>query len=182
MIRLLHAHPYPSRSRACAALLAAARTVPGLDAVSLYDRYPDFDIDVAAEQEALARAQAVVWLHPVYWYSVPGLLKHWFDTVLARGWAYGHEGNALRGKHCLWAATAGGDDAAYAPAGMHTRPFAEFGDPIEMTARFCGMQWHAPFILLGSHAIDDAALAAGADAFRERLLQLDAPRREGGNA
>jgi glutathione-regulated potassium-efflux system ancillary protein KefF len=174
MIRLIHAHPYPSRSRACRALLEAVREVPGIDIVSLYDQYPQFDIDIGAEQDALTRAHAVVWLHPLYWYSVPGLLKHWFDTVLTRGWAYGHDGHALRDKPCLWAAVAGGDETAYSAEGMHTRPFAEFIDPVEMTARFCGMQWQVPFVVQGSHAIDDAALAAKADEFRARLIALDA--------
>jgi glutathione-regulated potassium-efflux system ancillary protein KefF len=59
---------------------------------SLYDLYPDFDIDVDAEQAALKHADLVVWMHPIYWYSVPAMLKHWFDVVLLRGWAYGEGG------------------------------------------------------------------------------------------
>ena len=106
MVLILYAHPYPQHSRAGKALLDAVGDLPGLETRSLYDLYPDFDIDVAAEQAALTRAELVVWLHPVYWYSVPSMLKHWFDVVLLRGWAYGKEGNALRGKRCLWAAEA----------------------------------------------------------------------------
>ena len=114
MILIIHAHPYPSRSRATHALLQAAQTLPEVVVHSLYERYPDFDIDVAAEQAALTQAQLTVWLHPLYWYSVPGLMKHYFDKVLALGWAYGgkHEkgdgaGRALHGKHCLWAPSTG---------------------------------------------------------------------------
>ena len=40
----------------------------------------------------------IVLQHPLYWYSVPGLLKHWFDKVLARGFAYGAGGRELVGK------------------------------------------------------------------------------------
>ena len=71
MILVVYAHLYPKHSRACMALLNAACDLPGLKVRSLYDRYPDFDIDVAAEQKALASADLVVWLHPVYWYSAP---------------------------------------------------------------------------------------------------------------
>ncbi|MBL8514814.1 MAG: NAD(P)H-dependent oxidoreductase, partial [Betaproteobacteria bacterium] len=67
MILLIHAHPYPAHSRAGTALLSAAREVHGLEVRSLYDLYPTFDIDVPAEQEALARADLIVWLHPIYW-------------------------------------------------------------------------------------------------------------------
>ncbi|VTO18537.1 glutathione-regulated potassium-efflux system ancillary protein KefF [Klebsiella variicola] len=40
--------------------------------------------------------------------SVPPLLKLWMDKVLAHGWAYGHNGIALRGKSLMWAVTTGG--------------------------------------------------------------------------
>jgi len=53
VIVVIHAHPYPSRSRAGAALVAAIRDVPGIEIRSLYALYPDFDIDVAAEQAAV---------------------------------------------------------------------------------------------------------------------------------
>lgn len=107
MIYLVFAHPYPSQSRVNRALLDAVRDLPGVDVCSLYDRYPDFDIDVAAEQSALSRAELVIWMHPVFWYSVPGLMKQWFDKVLSYGWAYGDGAAGLRGKDCLWVATTG---------------------------------------------------------------------------
>src|SRR5437660_12593882 len=57
MICVIHAHPYPSRSRINRALADALRDLPALDLRSLYALYPDFDIDVIAEQKALANAQ-----------------------------------------------------------------------------------------------------------------------------
>lgn len=47
--------------------------------------------DVAAEQEALRRADVIVWHFPFYWYSVPAILKKWIDDVLTRGFAHGTE-------------------------------------------------------------------------------------------
>ena len=172
MILVLYAHPYPQHSRACKALLSAVTDLPGLEVRSLYDLYPDFDIDVAAEQAALSRADLVVWLHPVYWYSVPSMLKHWFDVVLLRGWAYGKGGDALRGKQCLWVASAGGDENSYSPDGMHGQPFENFIPPIEQTARFCGMTWQAPIVLYGAHVVSDATIALAAKNFRARLIAL----------
>lgn len=169
MIAIIHAHPYPRRSRAGRALLAAVRELPGVELRSLYELYPDFDVDVAAEQAALARAELVVWMHPVYWYSVPGLLKHWFDVVLHSGWAYGEHGDALRGKHCLWVATTGGDAASFSATGAHALPFSEFEAPIRQTARFCGMVWEPPLTLHGAQLISDDEIAAAASALRERL-------------
>jgi len=169
MICVIHAHPYPRRSRANRVLAEAVRGLENVELRSLYDLYPDFDIDVEAEQRSLARAQLVVWMHPVFWYSVPGLLKHWFDQVLAYGWAYGEGGTALAGKHCLWVATTGGDADAYAPGGLHARPFRDFVPVVEQTARYCGMQWEPPYIVHGATGLDDAGLAAHAAALLPRL-------------
>lgn len=169
-ILVVLAHPYPRASRACAALADAVRDLPGLEIRALYDRYPDFDIDVPAEQAALAKAGLVVWLAPMHWYGVPGLLKHWFDVVLVKGWAYGEGGRALEGKAVLWAVTTGGDGPAFSAEGRHRHAFEAFVPPIEQTARFCGMSWLEPHAVHGAHRIDDAALAAAAQAFRARLI------------
>jgi glutathione-regulated potassium-efflux system ancillary protein KefF len=175
VILLIHAHPYPAHSRACKALLAAAREVADVRVRSLYDLYPDFDIDVTAEQAALSETNHIVWLHPIYWYSPPSLLKHWFEKVLVHGWAHGPEGNALKGKRVLWAPTTGGDPAAYSEQGMHEHPFEAFVAPVEETARYCGMVWETPFPVHGAHLISNEELLARADAFKQRLTAWTAP-------
>lgn len=172
MILVVFAHPYPKRSRANRALIDAIADLPGLELRSLYERYPDFDIDAAAEEAALRRARIVVWLHPFYWYSVPGLMKHWFDKVLSHGFAFGQGGDALHGKHCLWAVTTGADEHAYTQRGVHEHAFLTFAAPVEETARFCGMHWEPPFVLHAAHNLDDAALAQHARGLRGRLAAL----------
>lgn len=46
--------------------------------------------DVAAEQARIERAQHLVLVFPVWWWSMPGVLKGWVDRVFANGWAFGH--------------------------------------------------------------------------------------------
>jgi glutathione-regulated potassium-efflux system ancillary protein KefF len=177
MLDLVFAHPYPARSRANRALLDSVRDLEGVELHSLYDEYPDFDIDVQREQAALVSASIIVWQHPVYWYTVPGLLKHWFDKVLLRGFAYGEGGTALRGKRCLWVATAGGDDDAYSAAGMHGHPFETFVPVVEQTALFCGMRWEPPIVLKSSHRVSGAELERASREYRARLSTLLADER-----
>jgi glutathione-regulated potassium-efflux system ancillary protein KefF len=55
MILIIYAHPYPHHSHANKRMLEQARTLDGVEIRSLYQLYPDFNIDVAAEQAALAR-------------------------------------------------------------------------------------------------------------------------------
>lgn len=43
--------------------------------------------DVRAEQARIDRADALVLAFPIYWWSLPGLLKGWIDRVFINGWA-----------------------------------------------------------------------------------------------
>lgn len=166
---VIHAHPSPRQSVVVRSLLKTLESAPHTSVRSLYQLYPDFDIDVSAEQAALVQADLLVWLAPVYWYSVPALLKHWFDQVLAHGWAFGPGGDALRGKAAWWVASAGGSLADYAPGGVHRRPFADFTAPIEQTARFCGMRWLPPHIQHGQREAVGADSQAREPGLAERL-------------
>ena len=86
-IYVLAAHPAWSRSRVNRRLRDTAKQLPGVRVQDLYARYPDFDIDVAAEQANVSAARLLVLLHPIQWYSMPPLLKLWLDEVLTHGWA-----------------------------------------------------------------------------------------------
>jgi glutathione-regulated potassium-efflux system ancillary protein KefF len=172
MIDVVYAHPYPNRSIANRALVDALDGLPGVRIASLYDLYPDWVIDVEAEQEALANAELLVWQHPMHWYGTTPLLALWFDKVLTHGWAYGEGGTALRGKTCLWAVTTGGDARSYGPEGIHGHPFETFVPPLLQTAALCGMQFAPPFVLHGAHRQSSAALEAAGQAYRQHIARL----------
>lgn len=44
--------------------------------------------DVAAEQRRIDAADRLVIVFPIYWWSMPGLLKGWIDRVFSNGWAF----------------------------------------------------------------------------------------------
>ena len=166
MTLVIHGHPYPHRSRGCAALVAAIRDLPRVEVRTLYELYPDFDVDVAAELASLRAAERVVWLAPLYWYSVPALMHVWFEKVLMAAIA-APAANAAAGKECLWAVTTGG--GSYEPGGRHDHAFADFTAPIEMTARYCGMRWLEPFVVHDPDHLDDETLRRRGAELRERL-------------
>jgi len=172
MILLVYAHPHHGRSIANRALISAARDVDGVTLHPLYDRYPDFSIDVAEEQRRLAAARVIVWQHPTFWYGTPALLQLWLETVLTRGFAYGEGGTALRCKQVLWVTTTGGTPAQYVHGAVHGRPFGDFAPRMEQTARFCGMHWLDPFVVHAAHKMPADELARFASAYRARLQDL----------
>jgi glutathione-regulated potassium-efflux system ancillary protein KefF len=172
-IAVIYSHPYPNRSRAGRALLEGVRDLPSMDVRPLYTLYPDFDIDVEAEQRALVAADLVVWQGPLYWYGVPALMSLWFEKVLAHGWAYGDDGTAVRGKTALWVATTGGPASSYRPGAMHGHPIEAFEPALSQTARFCGMSWvDPPLIVHAAHRLAANELRAATERYRQRLLSL----------
>jgi glutathione-regulated potassium-efflux system ancillary protein KefF len=173
MITVIFAHPYPDRSVANRRLIESIEGLDGVEVRSLYDRYPDFAIDADAERKALEAASTVVWQHPIQWYTVPALLKLWFERVLINGWAWGAGGEALRGKRCLWAVTTGGDEQDYSESGIHGCDFRAFEPVVRQTAEFCGMAWLEPFVVWGARQLDPEKLIAQGRRYRSRLASLE---------
>jgi glutathione-regulated potassium-efflux system ancillary protein KefF len=169
---VVYAHPHHPRARANREMLRALEDLPAASVRPLYDLYPDFDIDVAAEQAAVAAADAIVLQHPLYWYTMPALAKLWLESVFVHGWAYGDAGRAVAGKRFLWAVTTGGGDGDYLPGAAHDHPFEAFVPPVRQFARYCGMRWEPPFVLHGAHRVDAAALRERAAAYRARVAAL----------
>ncbi|MEA1063552.1 glutathione-regulated potassium-efflux system oxidoreductase KefF [Erwinia sp. HR93] len=167
MILIIYAHPYPHHSHANRCMIEQAMTLPGVEVRSLYQLYPDFDIDIAAEQAALTRADLVIWQHPMQWYGVPPLLKLWIDKVLSHGWAYGKGGAALQKKSLMWAVTTGGGEHHFT---LGDRPgFDTLAQPLQATALYCGMYWLPPFVIHNAFVCDDETLTRRASAYQQRL-------------
>jgi glutathione-regulated potassium-efflux system ancillary protein KefF len=135
----------------------------------LYALYPDYLIDVPAEQALLEQARLVVWQHPIHWYGMPPLMKLWLDEVFAFGWAYGPGGDRLRGKDLWLVASTGGPAESYRPDGYNRYFFDAFLPPYEQTAALAGMRFLPPLLLHGAHRIDDAELQAFAALYAQRL-------------
>ncbi|RZL62557.1 MAG: NAD(P)H dehydrogenase [Variovorax sp.] len=170
-IYLLAAHPHWRESRVNRRLLAAAQQAPGVDINDLYASYPDYAIDVEAEQARLARADMLVLLHPIQWYSMPPLQKLWLDEVLTNGWAYSHGGAALHGKDFWLVASTGGPQSSYQPEGDHGHFFDAFLPPYRQTAALCGMRFVPPMIFHGARAGSTGDLDAHVDRFAHALAE-----------
>lgn len=169
-ILVLAAHPQLHLSHVNAAMLQAARGLgDAVEVRDLYALYPDYLIDVQAEQQALNRAQLVVWLHPIQWYSMPALMKLWLDEVLTYGWAYGRSGTALRGKDIWLVASTGGPASSYHPASYNRYFFDAFLPPYEQTAALCGLRFLPPLLLHGAHTVGEQDMREHVEVFGERL-------------
>jgi len=172
-IYLIAAHPRWRESRVNRRLRDAAHSLPAVRVNDLYASYPDYLIDVAAEQQRVEQAQLLVLLHPIHWYSMPALQKLWLDEVLSWGWAYGRgprgEGRALQGKDLWLVLTTGGSEDSYHPQNYNRYFFDAFLPPYEQTAALCGMRFLPPLILHGAARATETEVSEHLAVFQQRL-------------
>jgi glutathione-regulated potassium-efflux system ancillary protein KefG len=171
-VLVLFAHPKFEHSEANQALIHAISNVENVEVRDLYELYPEFNISIQTEQEALFDADVVIWQHPFYWYSCPPLLKQWIDLVLEFGWAYGPGGVYLNNKYILNAITSGGTAETYGPDGKNRFTLRELLLPFEQTAKLCHMNYLPAFHLGGTHRISLEKLKSSAKIYLDFVIQL----------
>ena len=98
--------------------------------------------DVRTEQEHIAWADLLVFVHPVWWQDRPALLKGWLDRVFAEGFAYDIDESGpkglLGGKKAVVLQTTGGTlDQDYATDGAKDAIVRSMRDG---TLNFCAME------------------------------------------
>lgn len=168
MLLIIYAHPYPRHSHINQALLDSIADLENIKIHSLYDAYPDFNINVRLEQAMVNDADTLIIQYPMMWYNMPALLKLWFDKVFEYGWAYGHEGTALKGKKLIWVVTTGGEESHFIYGDFPG--FAALSQPLQKTALYCGMTWLQPFILHNTFNFDATQIAESAKQYRQYLM------------
>jgi glutathione-regulated potassium-efflux system ancillary protein KefG len=171
-VLIVFAHPRFERSLNNSFL---TRNIPGYQEITfhdLYEKYPDFDIDIETEKKLLSEHQVIIWQHPFYWYSAPPLLKQWIDLVLQFGWAYGPGGTALQGKFVFNSITAGGQRKAYSNEGHNRFTINQLLAPFDQTATLCKMIYLPPFVVHGTHLITKEEIGGMSGLYTEMLNRL----------
>ena len=56
--------------------------------LDLYRGKGEVPDDIVAEQKRIDRADRLILVFPMYWWSMPAMLKGWIDRVFVGGWAY----------------------------------------------------------------------------------------------
>jgi glutathione-regulated potassium-efflux system ancillary protein KefG len=142
----------------------------------LYERYPDFNIDIAYEQELLLAHDVIVWQHPIYWFSCPPLMKQWLDLVLSFGWAYGKVNKALKGKFVFSAISTGGSANSYTTDGRNGHVITDYLLPFSQTAKFCDITYLPPFVIHGTHLLSNLEISKIALDYKNLLEKIMADK------
>lgn len=79
--------------------------------------------DIAAEIEKIKKADLIIFNFPLYWFSVPAILKGWIDRVLVSGFCYGglrfYDNGGLKGKKAMLSFTLGGREHMFGDDAIH---------------------------------------------------------------
>lgn len=174
-VLIISGHPNLSESIGNATILnEVASVLPEADIRFLDALYPDYQINVAQEQEALLKADVIVWQFPFSWYSVPGLMKLWIDEVFVHGFAHGSTAK-LGDKKLIISFTAGAPEGLYSPEGLFGHDIGHYLAQFETTALLCNLDLQEPIYTFGiSYAGRDEAKVrehkAMAHVHAERLI------------
>jgi len=147
MALLILAHPSFTESVANKTIVdELSRTQTDLEIRHIHDLYPDYQIDIAAEQSALLRHELIILQCPMYWFSIPAILKIWFDQVFTYQFAYGSQGDKLKNKKLLLSMTIGQPEQNFSTEQQHSL-LEDFLSPIQKSALYTGMEYLEPVFL-----------------------------------
>jgi glutathione-regulated potassium-efflux system ancillary protein KefG len=171
-ILIIFAHPALQKSRVNKQLIKYVKDIEGVTFHDLYEVYPDFHIHLGKEQELLVKHDIIVFHHPLFWFSVPALLKEYMDLVFQHMWAYGKKGQALKGKTLLSVISTGGRESLFQEKGYNRHTMAEFLFPIKQTAFVCGMEYLPPFVAHGTHTMTKEVINGHGEDYRKIITAL----------
>lgn len=163
------AHPDLGASRVNRAFMREIHNHSNIDVRDLYSIYPNWNIDVEKEQQMLLSYDRIVFQFPFYWYSCPPLLKKWFDDVFTYGWAFGPEGNHLKGKEFILATTTGGTEQSYQAGGDNWFTISEMFRPIQSTITRCKGTYLPAFVTYNTTHGTDAYFSQEAKRYAEYI-------------
>lgn len=173
IILTVFAHPAPDRAPVHKAMVKQAKAL-GAEVRDLYELYPDFVVDVEAEQEALQHPDLIVLQYPMHWFTPPALMVEWLDAVWLRRFAYGEKGDALKDRTLLVALTTGARARDFDEDGINRYSLTEFLRPLEQTARRSGLRWAEPFVVHDVAITPGKAFERGVERWRARLSAVAA--------
>jgi NAD(P)H dehydrogenase (quinone) len=140
--------------------------------------------DIVLEQNKLRWADALILQFPLWWFSMPAILKGWVERVYAYGFAYGvgehsdsHWGDrygegSMAGKRAMLIVTTGGWESHYGPRGING-PIDDVLFPIQHGILYYpGFDVLPPFVVYRTSRMDDERFLETCDKLGQRLDDL----------
>ena len=115
--------------------------------------------DVLKEQARVEWSDAIVFIFPIWWWSIPAMLKGWIDRVMSYGWAWEDpsdpDSGNMKHRRILVLASAGASAKALAKRGYDTALHTQLNVG---TWSYCGFKDVTTRIFYEVHSETPAAL------------------------
>ena len=135
-----------------------------------------FSPNLATEQEKLERCDIMIWQFPLWWFTVPGILKGWVDRVFAMGRVYGqgrtYKTGVNKGKRALMSLTTGGIEDHYIEGGNNGDIYGILRPIHRGMLEFTGFSVLAPHIIYGPARMSPENREAELQRWKDRLPGL----------
>lgn len=133
--------------------------------------------DIAGEIEKIKAADLIIFNFPIFWFSVPAILKGWIDRVLVSGLCYGglrfYDRGGLKGKKAMLTFTLGGREHMFGADAIHGEIETMLRPILRGTLAYVGLEvlpnfaaYHVPYI--SPEARQDIL-----EQYKERLAHLN---------
>lgn len=136
-----------------------------------------FNEVIETEIQKLEWCDMMIWQFPLWWFSVPAILKGWVDRVFAMGRVYGqgrlYEDGVFKGKKALLSLTTGGAGAAYMADGFNGDLYGMLRPIHRGILEFTGFSVLAPHVVYGPARQTPEELEAELNRWKNRLSQID---------
>lgn len=106
--------------------------------------------DIKEQIDHIEWADLIIFNFPIYWFSVPAILKGWIDRVLISGPIYGglrfYDKGGLVGKKAWPIFTLGGQPHMFGENSVHGELFSMLSHFLRGTLGYVGLQVYTPFV------------------------------------
>ena len=136
-----------------------------------------FDELIELEIRKLEWCDMMIWQFPLWWFSVPAILKGWVDRVFAMGRVYGqgriYQNGVFKGKKALLSFTTGGAAADYKPDGFNGDLYGMLRPLHRGVLEFTGFSVLEPHVVYGPARREKEDLEAELNRWKTRLSQIE---------
>ncbi|KAM9860485.1 NAD(P)H dehydrogenase [quinone] 1 isoform 2-T2 [Aulostomus maculatus] len=132
--------------------------------------------DIVAEQHKVEAADIIIFQFPLYWFSVPAIMKGWMDRVLTQGFAFSLErmynNGIFKDKKAMLSFTTGATETMFRPDGINGDINVTLWPLQNGTLHFCGFQVLAPQIFWSPAHSTPGVRTSMLEGWRARLKGL----------
>ncbi|MFE3901268.1 NAD(P)H-dependent oxidoreductase [Streptomyces sp. NPDC059153] len=133
--------------------------------------------DVAAEQAKVEWCDLLIFQFPIWWFSMPAVLKGWVERVMSRGFAYRrgrkHAKGVFLGRKAMISCTTGTSAATYAPDGIEGDIQRLLWPVNNGVFHYLGFTPLPPFIAYAPRLATEQERKERLDAYAERLRTIE---------